>query len=268
MRSARWSSPPREHPTAEAPVSPHHPAVAAAVRLHRSRGRVAAGETLLEGPHLVGSALNAGLRPIRVFVAQGDAGGLALAGRCRCEVLVVDLRTLERLGTTEAPQGPIAVVAIPDEAPAPGGRVIVAWGVADPGNCGTLIRIAAAFGYGYLSGPESADVWAPKVLRSGAGAHFSISIGTAVTLGEVRAGGRTVVATVARGGSVPGPLPASAAVLVGNEAHGLPEDVVAAADVRVTIPTSGAVESLNAAMAGAIVAYLGVSGTGTNLPAS
>lgn len=268
MRLGHWSSLPEEHPTPEAPISPHHPAVAAAVRLHRRRGRFDAGETLLEGPHLVGSALAAGLRPTRIFVARGDRGGLSLAETCGCEVLTVEPRTLERLGTTEAPQSPIAVVPIPDHPPLPGGRVIVAWGVADPGNCGTLVRIAAAFGYGYLSGPQSADVWSPKVLRSAAGAHFSIAIGSAATVAVVRAGGRTVVATLARGGSLPGPLPASAAVLVGSEAHGLADDVVAAADLRVTIPTSSAVESLNAAMAGAIVAYLGVAGPDTNLPAS
>ena len=138
--------------------------------------------------------------------------------------------------------------------------MIVAWGVSDPGNCGTLIRIAAAFGYGYLSGPESADVWAPKVLRSAAGAHFSIAIGVAETLDQVRNGGRSVVASVARGGSTPGPLPAAVAVLVGSEAHGLPESVVEASDERVTIPTTGGVESLNAAMAGAILAFLGATG--------
>lgn len=74
-----------------------------------------------------------------------------------------------------------------------------------------------------------------------------------------------VVATVARGGVVPGPLPEDVAILVGNEARGLPEDVVAAADLRVTIPTSGLVESLNAAVAGAIVAFLGAASLGTNL---
>ena len=72
-----------------------------------------------------------------------------------------------------------------------------------------------------------------------------------------------MVATVARGGSKPGALPAAAAILVGNEARGLPDEVVAEADIMVTIPTSGSVESLNAAMAGAIVAYLGAAKPGT-----
>jgi TrmH family RNA methyltransferase len=238
------------------------------MRLHRSRGRAQAGATLLEGPHLVGAAIDAGHRLGTVFATSGDAVGTELARRGGAELLAVDDRTLQRLGTTEAPQSPIAVMAVPTDQPPPGGRVIVAWGLADPGNCGTLIRIAAAFGYGFLAGPGSAELWSPKVLRAAAGAHFTLRLGRVDTLEAVRAGGRTIVATVARGGMAPGTLPASAAILVGNEAHGLAAEIVSAADMRVTIPTSGAVESLNAAVAGAIVAYLGVAGPGTNLSAS
>ena len=238
------------------------------MRLHRSRGRAEARATLLEGPHLVTAAVDAGFPLWRVFVVGGDALGRELAATAGAEVVVVDEATMRRLGTTETPQSPIAVAAIPEAAPPPNGRVIVAWGVGDPGNCGTLIRIAAAFGYGFVSGPETAEIWSPKVLRSAAGAHFAVRLGRAADLDTIRAGRRTVVATVARGGVAPGPLPAAAAVVVGNEARGLPPEVVAAADIRVTIPTSGAVESLNAAVAGAIVAYLGVASASTNLSAS
>ena len=240
----------------------------AAVRLHRRRGRESHGATLLEGPHLLEAALAAGIEPKRVFVAGGDAAGAALARSSGGEVLLVDARTLAKLATTATPQSPVAVVAIPESDAPPGGRVLVSWGVSDPGNCGTLIRIAAAFGYGYLAGPESADVWSPKVLRAAAGAHFAARIGRVATIAEVRSGGRVVVATVARGGTPPGPLPVAAAVLVGSEAHGLPDAIVAAADLRFTIPTTGHVESLNAAVAGAIVAYVGALGTATNLRGS
>jgi TrmH family RNA methyltransferase len=242
--------------------------VTAAVRLHRRRGRESEGETLLEGPHLLEAAVAAGIRPKRIFVASGDAAGEALARSLGGQVLSVDERTLAKLATTATPQSPVAVIAIPDRPVPAGGRVLVAWGVSDPGNCGTLIRIAAAFGYGYLAGPESADVWSPKVLRAAAGAHFAARIGHVATLDAVRLGGRAVVATVARDGTPPGPLPDAAAVMVGSEAHGLPDEIVSAADLRVTIPTSGAVESLNAAVAGGIVAYVGALGTTTNLTGS
>lgn len=247
-------------------MSPRHPAVAEALRLHRARGRDAAQATLLEGPHLVAAAVAAGVALGTVFVVADDAAGRDLAVRGRGDAVVVDEATLRRLGTTETPQSPVAVISVPPPAVSVGGRVIVAWGVADPGNCGTLIRIAAAFGYGFLAGPQCAEPWSPKVLRSAAGAHFALSVGRIAAVDEARAGGRILVATVVRGGAAPGPLPDAAAILVGNEAHGLPDDVVAAADRWVTIPTNGRVESLNAAVAGAIVAYLGATGPGTNLP--
>ena len=212
------------------------------------------------------AAVAADVRLGTVFVLAGDATGRDLAERGHGDLVVVDEATLRRLGTTETPQSPVAVISVPQPARSVGGRVVVAWGVSDPGNCGALIRIAAAFGYGFLAGPECAEPWSPKVLRSAAGAHFAVALGRIATVDEARAGGRIVVATVARGGIVPGPLPEAAAILVGNEAHGLSDEVVAAADLCVTIPNTGAVESLNAAAAGAIVAYLGAAGPTTNLP--
>lgn len=239
----------------------------AAVRLHRRRGREEAGEILVEGPNLVAAALAAGVRARRTFVVAGDDDGRRLAAALGGDCLTVDERAMARLATTETPQSPVAVLALPEERVAPGGRVLVAWGVSDPGNCGTLLRVAAAFGYGYLGGPGSADLWSPKVLRAAAGAHFAVAVARVDTLEQVRAGGRVVVATLARGGVLPGAFPGSVAVLVGSEAHGLPPELVAAADLRVTIPTTGAVESLNAAVAGAIVAYAGAApDLATNLP--
>ncbi len=235
------------------------------MRLHRRRGRTESGEALLEGPHLVGAAVAGGVAVRRVFALAGDEPGRRLAADCRAELLLVDERTLGRLSTTETPQSPVAVVVIPAGTVAPGGRVVVAWGVSDPGNCGTLIRLGAAFGYGYLAGPGSADTWSPKVLRAATGAHFATPVGIVSRLEELRAGGRVLLATVARGGSIPGPLPVDAAVLVGSEAHGLPDDVVAECDRVITIPTTGAVESLNAATAAAIVLHAGAMTPGTNL---
>lgn len=213
------------------------------------------------------AARGRGLRLVRVFALADDLLGAEVASAAGAPLTVVDPAVLAALGTTEQPQSPIAVMAIPAADVAPGGRVMVAWGVSDPGNCGTLIRSAAAFGYGYLAGPGAADSWSPKVLRAGAGAHFATSLGQVVDLDGVRAGGRMVIATVARDGAPPGRLPDAAAIVVGSEAHGLPPEVVAASDLAVTVPAMPSVESLNAGVAGSIVAYLGAFGP-SNLPAA
>jgi len=190
--------------------------------------------------------------PVRVFVAEdrpppvADGGGI--------EVLTVAAAVLARISGTETPQGVVAVIAVPAAA-IPAGGLLVAWGVSDPGNVGTLVRSAAAFGLGFVAGPGCADPWSPKVVRAGAGAHFRTAIGRISDPGEL--GPRTTVAAVARGGEAPASLRAlgDAAILVGDEAAGLPDRVVAAAGLQVTIPMPGGTESLNAAVAGSILAY-------------
>lgn len=228
--------------------------MADAARLHRRRRRTETGRTLLEGPNLVGEAVAAGVVPETIFALHGDGRARVWADRLGCELLTTTPEVLERIATTATPQSPVAVIAIPDHALPPSGSVLVAWGVSDPGNCGTLVRTAAAFGLAYAAGPATADTWSPRVLRAGAGAHFRAPVATVGTLGDLA--GRTLVATVVEGGVPPRSLPpGDLAILVGDEAAGLPPGVVAAADLEVTVPMPGGTESLNAAVAGAIVAY-------------
>jgi TrmH family RNA methyltransferase len=208
----------------------------------------------VEGPHAVGDALAAGVEIVRVFHTPDDAEGRMAAARCGADALVVTPEVLAKVSTTQTPQSPVAVVAVPD-APLPGsGDVLVAWGVGDPGNVGTLIRAAAAFGLSFAAGPGCADPWSAKVLRSAAGGHFRAPVREITELRDL--GDSTVVATVPSGGEPPSQLPdGRLAILVGDEAAGLPGEVVAQAAMHVTIPMPGGTESLNAAVAGAIVAY-------------
>ncbi len=228
--------------------------MAAAVRLHRSRHRRSEGKTLIEGPLVLAEAVAAGADVLEVF-GGGDSSERDLAASADVPYRLVSERVLTRLAGTENPRGPVAVLRIPQEVSPGLGRLLCAWGVSDPGNCGTLLRAAAAFGYGFVAGPESADVWSPKVLRAAAGAHFRTNVSRVSDLKPLV--GRSLVATLASGGEPPGPLPGDAVVLVGSEAHGLPADVVAECNRIVTVPMAGGTESLNAAVAGAIVAYVG-----------
>jgi TrmH family RNA methyltransferase len=227
-----------------------------AVRLQAARGRAERGRALLEGPNLFAEAVRAGVRVERVFALAGDAVSAEMARACGAELILVGDRGLRRLATTEHPQSPVVVMVIPPAELPPAGHLLVAWGVGDPGNLGSLIRCAAAFGLGFAAGPGTADPWAPKVLRAAAGGHFRAGTARVGSLDEVRSGGRLLAATAARGGMPPRALPPGPlAVLVGDEANGLPAAVVAACDLAVTIPMPGGTESLNAAVAGAIVAY-------------
>lgn len=223
--------------------STRNPRVVAAVRLRRARERNKLGLTLLEGPHLLAEARQAGAEIIEVFgtgVAAEDSW------------VEVSQVVLDRLADTENPRGPVAVMRIPEPAEVTGDHLRVA--VTDPGNAGTLIRTAAAFGLAVVFEPNSVDPWSPKVLRAAAGSHFRTEIGAAT-------GDFGTIATVVEGGIPASHLaavldPARAwSILVGSEAHGLEADAAESADVRVTIPMPGGTESLNAAVAGAIVAY-------------
>ncbi len=227
-----------------------------AVRLHEARGRAESGRALLEGPKLLGEAVAAGIRVEQVFALPDDAPSAEAARACGAELILVDERGLRRLATTEHPQSPVAVMTIPPAVLPAGGHLLVAWGVGDPGNVGSLIRCAAAFGFGFAAGPGTADPWASKVLRAAAGGHFRAGAVRVESLDVLRRGGRRLAATVARDGIPPAALPPGPlALLVGDEAHGLPDAVVEACDLAVTIPMPGGAESLNAAVAGAIVAY-------------
>jgi TrmH family RNA methyltransferase len=166
--------------------------------------------------------------------------------------IVVTAEVMRYLAPTLHPRGPVAVMRIP-----PSGRAtrpsLVAHDLSDPGNLGTLIRSAAAFGMDVGVTAASVDVWAPKTLRSGAGGHFATTIEQDIQIRDLRDRGFTIVAAIPRGGADPGILQTLElpAILIGSEPHGLPDQLEA--DVDVTIPIG--VESLNAAVAAGILAY-------------
>jgi RNA methyltransferase, TrmH family len=229
--------------------------VVGATRLHDRRGRVASGTALLEGPLVVAEAVAAGADVDTVFATADDPVAAGLAESAGARLVVVGEAAFGRITTTTTPQSPAAVVRIPPPSIPRESHLLVAWGLSDPGNAGTLIRVAAAFGFAFVAGPRTVDLWGPKVLRSAAGAHFHTSIGSCDAIDDLRAAGRRVVGAVPRGGEMPGPFASDTAVLIGSESHGLPDDVVAACDALVTIPMASGSESLNAAIAGAIIAF-------------
>lgn len=237
-------------------TSRRNPRVVAAAALHQPKERRARGMTLLEGHHLVVDAIENRARLEVVFVRPGTI--LPSAPDGPIDIVAVADPVLERLAGTTSPSGPVAVMEIPQSAPLEPHPTVILCGISDPGNAGSLIRTAAAFGYHVAVTAGSADPWAPKVLRSAAGGHFS----TPITLLDapldmaLDGAGLVGVALVSRGGQDPDArLDGIPALLVGNEARGLDERTLSAARHRVTIPMTTGSESLNAAVAGAIAMY-------------
>ena len=232
-----------------------NPRIKAVRRLHRGRERRQTGRTLLEGPKLIDAALEAGVVPLEVYTVDGGS----LVERCKAagsEVVEVSRMVLETIATTVEPQDPVAVIEVPKSKPLEGERVVVLVEIADPGNLGTLIRSAAALGW-QVALVGGADPWNPKVLRSGAGAHFAQVPVTIDGLSEIAELGFTTVATIISGGRVPGEITSDTpiALLIGSESHGLCSEMVQRCDQAMTIPMSANSESLNAAVAGAIAMY-------------
>lgn len=236
------------------PRGPRNAEVVEAARLHNPRTRRDLGQTLIEGPNLLAEAMSSGVRVGTVFADQDDATSFALGEAHGLKVVPVSATALGRLADTKTPRGPVAVVEIPRHELDLDRNVVVSCGVSEPGNLGTLIRTAAAFGWNFAYTPGSNDPWSPKALRAGAGGQFRTNV---VGIPDIASlGPWKTVATVVSGGRAPhtledGPF----AVLIGSEAHGLSDQIARSADIRLTIPMPGGTESLNASVAAGIAIY-------------
>jgi TrmH family RNA methyltransferase len=170
------------------------------------------------------------------------------------------------IAPTESPQPALAVARPPavdaGAVLASVDALLVLVDVADPGNAGTLVRVAEASGIGaVVACGQGVEWWNPKVVRASAGSLFRVPVLSVPEvhplLASLHARGVTTVATALDADvdhtaiDYCGPV----ALLLGSEAHGLSPDVAAAASMRVRIPMLGAVESLNVAMAGAVCAF-------------
>lgn len=230
---------------------------------------------LVEGPQAVREAL--GHQPERVIELFVTPAGyaknsdlVALASQHSIDLEQVSDPVLEVMADTATPQGVIAVVAMAGTTlanilAAKPTLLVLLDRVADPGNAGTIIRVAAAAGAdAVLVGPESVDVYNPKTVRSTTGSLFHIPVIAGVDWADVfpalAAAGVQVIAADMGGMALPeaartGVLTRPTAWLFGNEAHGLGDDVVAQADLVVSVPHFGPVESMNLATAAAVCLY-------------
>ncbi|ART69636.1 RNA methyltransferase [Mycobacterium dioxanotrophicus] len=251
------------------PLTERADRVAAAVKLHRAVARRRAARFLAEGPNLVESALRRGLvSEVFATAAALDRFGGLLAD---APVYEVTERAAKALSDTVTPVGLVAVCRLPDvsldDVLAAAPRLIaVAVQLSEPGNAGTLIRVADAMGAdAVILAGNAVDPYNSKCLRASAGSIFSIPVlsetDETATVARLRDAGLQVLATTVDGEvSLADPeferaLAAPTAWLFGPEAHGLPTELAAMADHRVRIPMPGNAESLNIASAASICLY-------------
>jgi len=256
-------------------TSVRSPRVKAARGLSKRALRVRARSFLAEGPQAVGEALARGGVVTELFLtgaARSRHGGLAArASRQGAAVHVVSGEVMAELAQTITPQGVIAVcrfvdvplAALTGAAPR---LVVILANVRDPGNAGTVLRTADAAGAsGVVFSDASVDPYNSKCVRASAGSLFHLDLVQGGPVAEVVAGLRAAGLRVlaADGNSRQaldqveprGLLSEPTAWLFGNEAWGLPADILALADEMVAVPIYGQAESLNLAAAAAVCLY-------------
>jgi TrmH family RNA methyltransferase len=234
----------------------------------RSASRTEQGHIAIEGEHLLLEAIVAGLTIPVVFIRQESESlldHLQLPGTAEIVALPPDI--FAGAVKTESPQGIAALVDPPAftldhilsarDTP----LILIAAGLQDPGNLGTLIRSAEAFAAtGLITLPGTVSPWNQKALRASAGSVFRLPV-MASTEDEIfpalESRGIATLAAVATEGEplTDDDLTRPAALILGNEGSGIPPEILRRATARVTIPTPGPVESLNAAIAGSILLY-------------
>ncbi len=232
----------------------------------------------IEGPKLIEEALRAGLRVKTVFVAQGPNRTSDRASERMLEALTLPQETeilhlpkklLDHAMATETPQSIAALIEPPQwswEQLLSSRRnsaafVIVLAGLQDPGNLGTILRSAEAFGAtGVVSLPGTVSAWNAKAVRASAGSVFRVPLIAAEIedcIPRLHGAGLAIFAALSQGAQQAhsADLARPVALIIGNEGNGVPGALAARADSTITIPFPGPVESLNAAVAASVLLY-------------
>ena len=243
--------------------------------------KLSGGLVAIEGEHLLQEAMRSGLVFKTIFLSERRNGPEWIPGNV--ERIELSEEVFASAVDTRSPQGVAALLVPPvwsmgDACPpsVAGGKaplLLIAAGVQDPGNLGTLIRSAEAFGAtGVLTTAGTVDEWNQKALRASAGSVFRVPVveAGAAELMALKARGVRMFAAVAAesesnsvaacaGGvavsAADADLAGACALMIGNEGAGLGAELLALADARVSIPMPGRVESLNAAVAGSLLLY-------------
>lgn len=235
----------------------------AADRKDRRRERL----FVLEGVRLVADAL-AGGAVLELALYAPDQLAQTQAGRALLDQIqsltiahAASAQAVAAASDTVHPQGVVALARWPQIEPGRPGIILVLDAIQDPGNMGTLLRSAEAVGVAeVLCAAGTVDVYSPKVVRAAMGAHLHLAITQDVSWDAIAERLMLVDSVYAADATASMPYFAAdwrqpAALIIGNEAHGLSEDARALARRPISIPMHGRAESLNAAVAGSVILF-------------
>ena len=222
---------------------------------------------LIEGENLVREAIDTG-QDIRQIIISDEAvidpELMKKAETCGKAVFMKG-RLFERAAQTKTSQGILAVVSKTPETPSDppaGSNILILDKLQDPGNLGTIIRTADAAGYGGIIAVKgTGDIYSPKVVRAAAGSLFRVPVRYADTeadaLDLARSWGKKVFCTAFDTDTMyyDADMSKDAAIVIGNEGNGVSETFIREADEAIKIPMRGDIDSLNAAVAAAVIMY-------------
>ncbi|WP_245574987.1 TrmH family RNA methyltransferase [Chitinilyticum litopenaei] len=245
--------------------SASNPAFKSALKLAtQRRERLKQGKTLLDGAHLLAAWLDAGLQLERVFVTEEglhDPEIAALLRRHPGTPCVLAAPLYAQLSELPSPSGVLAIASFADFGgmPLQRGLCLALDGIQDPGNLGSILRTAAAAGVDQVwAGLGCADVWSPKVLRAGMGAHAVLDICDRVELLPLLAGFSGRIAATLLDGAIDlyrADWTGDVVLVMGSEGTGVSPAIAGLASLRLRIPMQPGIESLNVAAAAAICLY-------------
>lgn len=258
----------------------NNPTVKWAASLKDKKGREQEGVFIAEGEKLTYEAIESGLPVTHIFVAESKVSKIipklreldSAESNPDARVIMLADGVFEKISTENAPQGVICVIKHLDFfrhldiiykeefSQAAMGRCIAMCSLRDPGNLGSAIRSAVAFGVEHIIlSSDCADIYNPKTVRGAMGSLFRVKVTRVSSLSDfvlaMRENGRRVYAAELTERALPlGEIKMSKydAVIIGNEGHGIPEELSAVCDGSVYIPISAKTESLNASVAASI----------------
>jgi TrmH family RNA methyltransferase len=230
-----------------------------------ARERSEAGQTLLDGTHLLRALLDAGGKPVHLLLNESAVQNPEIKGLLsECDAFPrtqLDDALFAQLSELKTPNGLLTLVDVPRPSalPAHSQFILLLEDIQDPGNLGSILRSAAAAGCDavFLS-TGCADAWSPKVLRAAMGGHFALNIHENSDLIAVTRefGGKLMAATLQAERSLyASNLRGKLGFAIGNEGAGLSNELQDAVQERFIIPMPGKVESLNAAAATAVCLF-------------